>query len=121
MQRGEFREDLYYRLNVLTITIPPLRKRPQDIMPLTELFGARADEQGGRGPRWRATGGFLSKGGWPGNAPVENAIYRALTWERLNCGRRYRVAGVRGWRCRWATRCWTARWTTSASVSSARC
>ena len=53
MQRGEFREDLYYRLNVLTITIP-LRERPQDIMPLTELFVARFADEQGRGPSWRA-------------------------------------------------------------------
>ncbi|EPS5445033.1 transcriptional regulator TyrR, partial [Serratia marcescens] len=82
VQRGEFREDLYYRLNVLTITIPPLRERPQDIMPLTELFVARfADEQGVARPKLASDlGGFLSKYGWPGNVrQLKNAIYRALT------------------------------------------
>ncbi len=82
VQRGEFREDLYYRLNVLTITIPPLRERPQDIMPLTELFVARfADEQGVARPKLAGDlGSFLSKYGWPGNVrQLKNAIYRALT------------------------------------------
>lgn len=82
VQRGEFREDLYYRLNVLTIIIPPLRERQQDIMPLTELFVARfADEQGVARPKLsNDLGGFLSKYGWPGNVrQLKNAIYRALT------------------------------------------
>lgn len=82
VQRGEFREDLYYRLNVLTIIIPPLRERQQDILPLTELFVARfADEQGVPRPKLsNDMGGFLSKYGWPGNVrQLKNAIYRALT------------------------------------------
>lgn len=82
VQRGEFREDLYYRLNVLTITLPPLRERTQDIMPLTELFIARfADEQGIAKPKLaNGLSTFLSKYGWPGNVrQLKNAIYRALT------------------------------------------
>ncbi|MGL4487722.1 MAG: transcriptional regulator TyrR [Yersinia sp. (in: enterobacteria)] len=82
VQRGEFREDLYYRLNVLTITLPPLRERQADIMPLTELFVARfSDEQGV--PRPKLVPGlcrFLTHYGWPGNVrQLKNAIYRALT------------------------------------------
>lgn len=82
VQRGEFREDLYYRLNVLSLTLPPLRERTADIMPLTELFVARfADEQGVARPKLAPElGMFLSRYGWPGNVrQLKNAIYRALT------------------------------------------
>lgn len=40
--KGEFREDLYFRLNVVTLTIPPLRDRPEDILPLATQFLARS-------------------------------------------------------------------------------
>ena len=82
VQKGMFREDLYYRLNVLTLNLPPLRERPQDIMPLTELFVARfADEQGVPRPKLSADlGKVLTRYGWPGNVrQLKNAIYRALT------------------------------------------
>ncbi len=82
VQRNEFREDLYYRINVLNITIPPMRARPQDIMPLTELFVARfADEQVVALPRLaNDLGSFLRQYAWPGNVrQLKNAIYRALT------------------------------------------
>lgn len=82
VQRGEFREDLYYRLNVLTIMLPPLRERPTDVMPLTELFVARfSDEQGMSRPKLSSQlSSYLTHYGWPGNVrQLKNAIYRALT------------------------------------------
>ncbi|ESS59652.1 transcriptional regulatory protein tyrR [Enterobacter cloacae S611] len=82
VQKGLFREDLYYRLNVLTLNLPPLRDRPQDIVPLTELFVARfADEQGLPRPKLaHDLMQLLSRYNWPGNVrQLKNAIYRALT------------------------------------------
>ena len=82
VQRGEFREDLFYRLNVLTLNLPPLRERPQDILPLTEMFVARlADEQGMARPRLSPQlNAFLSRYTWPGNVrQLKNTLYRALT------------------------------------------
>ncbi len=82
VQRGEFREDLYYRLNVLMLTLPPLRERPADIMALTELFVARfADEQGIARPRIAPElYHLLPQYGWPGNVrQLKNTVYRALT------------------------------------------
>ncbi|MFP1721628.1 transcriptional regulator TyrR [Lonsdalea quercina] len=82
VQRGQFREDLYYRLNVLTLELPPLRACPEDVMPLVELFVARfADEQGMRHPRIAPeVRQLLPQYGWPGNVrQLKNIIYRALT------------------------------------------
>lgn len=82
VQRGEFREDLFYRLNVLTLNLPPLRDRPQDILPLTEMFVARfADEQGVSRPKLSSQlNAFLTRYTWPGNVrQLKNALYRALT------------------------------------------
>ncbi|QKJ87248.1 Transcriptional regulator [Paramixta manurensis] len=82
VNRGEFREDLFYRLNVLTLNLPPLRERQPDILPLTEMFVARfADEQGVARPRLSPQlNGFLSRYSWPGNVrQLKNVLYRALT------------------------------------------
>lgn len=82
VQRGEFREDLFYRLNVLTLSLPPLRERPQDLLPLTEMFVAQfADEQGIARPGCSVQlTAFLSGYHWPGNIrELKNVIYRALT------------------------------------------
>ena len=77
VERGEFRQDLYYRLNVIPIVIPPLRDRPDDIVPLAEFFlerhGARDREFG------RSAIDALRKFGWPGNArELENVVERAI-------------------------------------------
>ncbi len=82
VQRGEFREDLFYRLNVLTLNLPPLRERPLDILPLTEMFVARfADEQGVPRPRLSPQLlPYLTRYSWPGNVrQLKNTLYRAMT------------------------------------------
>jgi DNA-binding NtrC family response regulator len=80
MKDGAFREDLYYRLNVFSISIPPLRERPQDIPLLAEHFIRNSPIA----PK-RALGvseeamEVLQRYAWPGNArELENVIERAL-------------------------------------------
>lgn len=81
VEQGRFREDLYYRLNVFPLPLPPLRRRPADIVPLAEALLARiAGEQGGRHaelhPRAKA---YLEAQEWPGNVrELANAVQRAL-------------------------------------------
>ncbi|SHO59046.1 transcriptional regulator TyrR [Vibrio quintilis] len=81
-ESGQFREDLFYRLNVLTITIPPLRERPADILPLLELFVTRHARQMGMKKPGLADEVVdkLSHCPWPGNMrQLENIVLRALT------------------------------------------
>lgn len=68
-ERGDFREDLYYRLNVVTLTIPPLRDRREDIPLLFSHFMARAAARFGREapPLSAAVLRRLSTHDWPGN------------------------------------------------------
>jgi DNA-binding NtrC family response regulator len=81
VERGEFREDLYYRLNVVQIDVPPLRARRSDIPVLAQHFLAKfADENGGSvtGFTDEALGALMSYA-WPGNVrELENAIERAV-------------------------------------------
>ncbi len=81
VKEGAFREDLYYRLNVFPIMVPPLRRRPEDIPPLVEHFIHRfAAEEGRkvRGIEGRALE-MLMKYSWPGNVrQLENTIFRAI-------------------------------------------
>jgi DNA-binding NtrC family response regulator len=81
VKAGRFREDLFYRLHVFPITIPPLRRRPEDIAELARHFMARiAAEQGKRlRPLDGETLARLSAFSWPGNVrQLENAIFRAV-------------------------------------------
>ena len=82
VQKGEFREDLYYRLNVLTLILPPLRERKQDIMPLSLHFIHQfARQQGTLIPTLDGQcEAHLKDYGWPGNIrQLENALCRAVT------------------------------------------
>ena len=81
-RQGAFREDLYYRLNVLSLEIPPLRDRGDDVLLLARHFAARAAAQARR-PAGRLTAAAertLAANPWPGNVrQLENAVFRAVT------------------------------------------
>jgi two-component system response regulator AtoC len=79
VRRGGFREDLFYRLHVVTIHVPPLRERREDIAPLARHFAARLGARLGRSVAV-APGAlaWLEGRPWPGNVrELENAIERA--------------------------------------------
>jgi transcriptional regulator with PAS, ATPase and Fis domain len=78
--RGEFREDLYYRLHVFEIRLPPLRERLDDILPLTESFLAAIGREIGRPAAGvsKEARDLLLAYSWPGNVrELKNAIERA--------------------------------------------
>jgi two-component system response regulator AtoC len=81
VREGRFREDLYYRLNVLPLHLPPLRERPEDIPLLADHFVQRLRalldrDVRGISPQAMAT---LTEYGWPGNVrELENVIERAM-------------------------------------------
>jgi Nif-specific regulatory protein len=80
-QKGEFRRDLFYRLNVVSLKAPALRERPEDTLPLAEHFAKKYAAECGRkivglAPEARA---YLQSYSWPGNVrELENAIERAV-------------------------------------------
>jgi DNA-binding NtrC family response regulator len=87
VERGHFREDLYYRLNVISLNIPPLRERKEDIPFLAEMFMKKYALRS-----QRILGGFenqalklLTAYDWPGNVrELENAIERAVVLSTHN-------------------------------------
>src|ERR1700674_4621630 len=78
---GRFREDLYHRLNVINILLPPLRDRKEDIPALVDLFLKRYSEENGKPPRLFTHGAMklLMDYDWPGNVrELENVVERAV-------------------------------------------
>lgn len=81
IDEGTFREDLYYRLNVVPIYIPPLRERRADVPALCELFLKRAARRNGRDVTRMSNEAtqFLQRYDWPGNVrELENYVERAV-------------------------------------------
>jgi PAS domain S-box-containing protein len=85
VEQGLFREDLYYRIAVIPILIPPLRERPEDILPLAEYFirkHSKADEPATKKIS-HAAQRLLLNNPWPGNVrELENSIEYALAMGR---------------------------------------
>jgi two-component system nitrogen regulation response regulator NtrX len=82
---GRFRLDLYHRLAVVTLHVPPLRERREDIVPLATHFAARFAEQEHLAPRTLApeAAAYLEAHPWPGNVrELRNLIERALILTR---------------------------------------
>jgi DNA-binding NtrC family response regulator len=82
VRQGVFREDLYYRLSVVPIELPPLRDRHEDILPLAQHFVRKYNEENGRQVSEQVNPEVLSlleNYSWPGNVrELENAIERAV-------------------------------------------
>jgi transcriptional regulator with GAF, ATPase, and Fis domain len=81
IEKGSFREDLWYRLNVFPITVPPLRQRKDDIPPLTDHFARKAAKKFGKKIDSVSAGAMraLEEHSWPGNIrELENVIERAV-------------------------------------------
>lgn len=81
VKSGQFREDLYFRLNVVGVALPALRERPADILPLAEMFAAKYSEQNGIPLKKfsAAASAKLQAHHWQGNIrELENTIHRAV-------------------------------------------
>ncbi len=81
IKKGTFREDLYFRLNVINIHLPPLRDRKEDIAPIADHFIAKYTKANGTPERTLSATALekLSRYSWPGNVrELENIIHRAV-------------------------------------------
>ncbi len=106
IQKGNFRNDLYYRLNVVTIEVPPLRERKEDVLQIAEYFRKKFSKELQKPTRTFTpeTKKILENHYWPGNIrELKNLIERAVIiveeGERISCddlafsGKDYFLAG----------------------------
>ncbi len=84
IRHGRFREDLYYRLNVCQLVLPPLRDRPADIPPLLEAFLERARRDRGTRPQHLSPEALamLTRYPWPGNV---RELHNLVEWLTITC------------------------------------
>ncbi|MCU7891315.1 MAG: sigma 54-interacting transcriptional regulator [Candidatus Thiodiazotropha sp. (ex Ustalcina ferruginea)] len=85
--KGEFRQDLLFRLNVLNLQVPALRERTNDVLPLAQHFIARSCSQAGRSEvrLTSSASAALLTNAWVGNVrQLENVIFRAVTMTERN-------------------------------------
>lgn len=85
VRKGSFREDLYFRLNVINVQIPKLADRTEDILPLSEYFIEKYSKANGMPPRQLNDSGLakLTSYSWPGNVrELENICHRAVLMAR---------------------------------------
>ena len=85
VRKNQFREDLYYRINVIALYLPPLRERGEDIPLLAKHFLAKRVEEDGRPHQDfnKEAIEFLSRYPWPGNVrEMENIIEQAFIWSK---------------------------------------
>jgi DNA-binding NtrC family response regulator len=95
LEDGTFREDLYYRLNVVAIDIPPLRERKEDVPPLAEFFLEKFARESGKPVRGITPQAMqsLTDFHWPGNVrELQNIMERAVT---LSSGEMLDAADIR--------------------------
>jgi len=88
IKEGKFREDLYYRLKIMTVVLPPLRERKEDIQELTEYFFHLYNRQLGTQVRYIDPSIFnkLSSYNWPGNVrELANTVKRGLILSKGKC------------------------------------
>jgi DNA-binding NtrC family response regulator len=79
IENGRFREDLYYRLNAVTIHLPPLRERREDIMPLANSFAEHVGSANSAASFSSEAQDLLERYPWPGNIrELQNAVVRGV-------------------------------------------
>ncbi len=81
VKEGKFREDLYYRINAITLEVPPLRERREDILPLAEYFIEKNAQETGKGRKTLShpVEKLFKRYNWPGNVrELKNVIERAV-------------------------------------------